>query len=59
MPSLQPYKGSVRKLVLGIDVGTTFSGVAYTILDPGEVPKILGVTRYAAFTHCRARLYCV
>ncbi|KAI0708756.1 hypothetical protein C8T65DRAFT_650008 [Cerioporus squamosus] len=46
MPSLQPYRGTVRKLVLGIDVGTTYSGVAYTILDPGEVPQILGVTRF-------------
>ncbi|KAI0738326.1 hypothetical protein C8Q80DRAFT_1275839 [Daedaleopsis nitida] len=46
MPSLQPYKGTVRKLVLGIDVGTTYSGVAYAILDPGEPPKIHGVTRF-------------
>ncbi|KAI8977709.1 hypothetical protein BD414DRAFT_580166 [Trametes punicea] len=43
---LQPYNGSVRKLVLGIDVGTTYSGVAYAILDPGEVPRIQGVTRF-------------
>ncbi|KAH9940114.1 uncharacterized protein BXZ73DRAFT_43285 [Epithele typhae] len=48
MPALQlqPYSGSVRKLVLGIDVGTTYSGVAYAILDPGEVPLIHGVTRF-------------
>ena len=45
MPSLQPYRGTSRKLVLGIDVGTTYSGVAYALLDPGEVPKIHGVTR--------------
>ncbi|KAI0750425.1 hypothetical protein C8Q74DRAFT_1374012 [Fomes fomentarius] len=46
MPSLRPFNGSVRKLVIGIDVGTTYSGIAYTILDPGEVPKIHGVTRF-------------
>ncbi|EIW80615.1 hypothetical protein CONPUDRAFT_125441 [Coniophora puteana RWD-64-598 SS2] len=44
----QPYKGLSRKLVLAFDVGTTFSGVSYCILDPGEVPKIQGVSRYPA-----------
>ncbi|KAI0656117.1 hypothetical protein C8Q70DRAFT_1056983 [Cubamyces menziesii] len=43
---LQPYRGGIRKLVIGIDVGTTFSGVAYAILDPGEVPRIQSVTRF-------------
>ncbi|KAI0367127.1 hypothetical protein BV20DRAFT_1123769 [Pilatotrama ljubarskyi] len=51
MPSPQPYKGLVRKLVLGIDVGTTYSGVAYAILDPGEVPKIEDVRRYPGQEH--------
>ena len=45
MAPLKPYSGPSRKLVLGIDVGTTYSGISYAILDPGEVPKILGVTR--------------
>ncbi|KAI0750422.1 hypothetical protein C8Q74DRAFT_368077 [Fomes fomentarius] len=40
------YAGLVRKLVLGIDVGTTYSGVSYAILDPGEIPQIQWVTRY-------------
>ncbi|KAH9940120.1 uncharacterized protein BXZ73DRAFT_43304 [Epithele typhae] len=55
MPALQlqPYSGSARKLVLGIEVGTTYSGVAYTILDPGVVPLIHGVTRCAS-TPCSA-----
>ena len=35
MPSPQVYRGFVRKLVVGIDVGTTFSGVSYAVLDPG------------------------
>ncbi|KAI0086059.1 hypothetical protein BDY19DRAFT_895433 [Irpex rosettiformis] len=46
MPSLKPYGGAVRKLVLAFDVGTTFSGVSYAILDPGETPKIQTITRY-------------
>ncbi|KAG1734623.1 hypothetical protein EDB19DRAFT_1638867 [Suillus lakei] len=44
----EPYKGSTRKLVLAFDVGTTFSGVSYCMLDPGEVPVIRGVARYPA-----------
>lgn len=45
MLTRQPYRGLVRKLVLAFDVGTTYSGVSYAILDPGEVPKTLGVNR--------------
>ncbi|OJA08932.1 hypothetical protein AZE42_05319 [Rhizopogon vesiculosus] len=44
----EPYKGSTRKLVLAFDVGTTFTGISYCILDPGEVPVIRGVSRYPA-----------
>jgi hypothetical protein len=43
----KPYGGTTRSLVVALDVGTTFSGVSYAILEPGEVPKIHGVTRYA------------
>ena len=50
MPSLSPFTGSLRRLVLAFDVGTTFSGISFTVLDPGEVPKIQTVTRYAC-TH--------
>ncbi|KAL1941016.1 hypothetical protein VTO73DRAFT_7652 [Trametes versicolor] len=46
MAPLQPYRGPVRKLVVAMDIGTTYSGVAYAFLDPGEVPKIQGVTRF-------------
>ena len=42
----KPYTGATRSLVLAMDIGTTFSGVSYAILEPGEVPKIHGVTRY-------------
>jgi hypothetical protein len=41
----QPYSGAYRKLVLAFDVGTTFSGISYSILDPGLVPEIKGVNR--------------
>ncbi|KAF9234839.1 hypothetical protein BU15DRAFT_14777, partial [Melanogaster broomeanus] len=47
----QPYDGLSRKLVLAFDVGTAYSAVSYCILDPGEVPKILGVSRYPAQEH--------
>ncbi|GJE83953.1 hypothetical protein PsYK624_000260 [Phanerochaete sordida] len=40
------YKGGTRKLVLAFDVGTTFSGVAYTILYPGLLPQTSEVTRF-------------
>jgi hypothetical protein len=46
MLSRKPYQGRVRGLVVAFDVGTTYSGVSYAILDPGEVPKIQGVTRF-------------
>ena len=41
----KPYNGNTRSLVLAFDVGTTFSGVSYAILEPNEIPKIHGVTR--------------
>ncbi|KZT03735.1 uncharacterized protein LAESUDRAFT_659042 [Laetiporus sulphureus 93-53] len=47
MPLDKPYGGIKRKLVLGIDVGTTYSGVSFCILDPGEIPQIRSVIRYA------------
>ncbi|KIM58494.1 hypothetical protein SCLCIDRAFT_128104 [Scleroderma citrinum Foug A] len=47
----QPYQGSSRKLVLAFDVGTTFSGISYCILDPGEVPTIRGVSKFPAQEH--------
>ena len=39
------YSGLSRKLVVALDIGTTFSGAAYALLDPGEVPQIQSVTR--------------
>ncbi|KIM86828.1 hypothetical protein PILCRDRAFT_816085 [Piloderma croceum F 1598] len=51
MISRLPYHGTHRKLVLAFDVGTTYSGISYSILDPGEVPEIKGVTRFPAQDH--------
>jgi len=41
----KPYNGHKKALAIALDVGTTFSGVSYAVLDPGEVPKIYEVTR--------------
>ncbi|KAF8802605.1 hypothetical protein BYT27DRAFT_7260908 [Phlegmacium glaucopus] len=43
---MSAYSGRTRKLILAFDIGTTFSGISYCILDPGEVPEIKGVTRF-------------
>ena len=45
MANRKPYAGSRRGLIVGIDVGTTYSGASYSILDPGVVPIIQGVNR--------------
>ena len=42
----KPYTGK-SKLVVAFDVGTTFSGISYCILERGQVPEINGVTRRA------------
>jgi len=39
------YSGLSRKLVVALDIGTTFSGAAYGFLDPGEIPTIRSVTK--------------
>ncbi|KAJ3859048.1 hypothetical protein EV359DRAFT_75728 [Lentinula novae-zelandiae] len=47
-PTRKPYDGDLRKLIIALDVGTTFSGVSYSILDPGSVPITQGVTSFPA-----------
>ncbi|KAJ3769804.1 hypothetical protein FB446DRAFT_791054 [Lentinula raphanica] len=42
----KPYEGTVRKLIIALDVGTTFSGASYALLDPGEVPITQPVTSF-------------
>ena len=39
------YVGDKRTLVLAFDIGTTFSGISYALLDPGDVPTIKSVAR--------------
>ena len=43
----KPYNGHKRALAIALDVGTTFSGISYAVLDPGQIPKIYEVNRYA------------
>ncbi|UZJ55705.1 hypothetical protein CBS101457_005025 [Exobasidium rhododendri] len=40
------YRGPSERLIIAIDIGTTFSGASYTILRPGEKPKIIDVGSY-------------
>jgi len=40
-----PYSGPSRKLVVALDIGTTFSGAAYALLEPGQVPETQFVTK--------------
>ncbi|RXW25688.1 hypothetical protein EST38_g141 [Candolleomyces aberdarensis] len=42
----KPYEGDTRRLLLAFDIGTTFSGISFSILDPGYVPEIRPVTRW-------------
>jgi len=45
------YRGLRRKLVLAFDVGTTHSGISYSVLELGQVFEIKGVTRFPANKH--------
>ncbi|KAF5374600.1 hypothetical protein D9615_008990 [Tricholomella constricta] len=47
MPARSPYTGASRKLVLAFDVGTTYSGISYSILDP-ELYYIGSIRRFPA-----------
>ncbi|KAF4620994.1 hypothetical protein D9613_001115 [Agrocybe pediades] len=51
MKTSTAYGGPRRKLVLAFDLGTTYSGISYSILDPGQVPEIKPVTRFPAHEH--------
>ncbi|THH05876.1 hypothetical protein EW145_g4483 [Phellinidium pouzarii] len=45
------YTGVSRQLVIAFDIGTTYSGVSYCLLDPGQEPKICNITRYPGQEH--------
>ncbi|KAJ8094286.1 hypothetical protein PM082_006826 [Marasmius tenuissimus] len=40
------YQGLFRKMVIAFDVGTTYSGASYAVLDPGLPPVIEGVSKF-------------
>ncbi|KAJ7302367.1 hypothetical protein DFH08DRAFT_794556 [Mycena albidolilacea] len=40
------YSGSARKLVISIDVGTTFTATSFCLLQPGNVPKFEEILRW-------------
>uniref|UniRef100_A0A0W0G793 Uncharacterized protein n=1 Tax=Moniliophthora roreri TaxID=221103 RepID=A0A0W0G793_MONRR len=42
------YEGLFRKMVIAFDVGTTYSGASFAILDPGLPPVIESVTSFPA-----------
>lgn len=46
--SRSAYSGADPKLVVAIDVGTTFSGASYTFLEPDKVPQIYDVAGYVS-----------
>ncbi|THH05593.1 hypothetical protein EW146_g9863 [Bondarzewia mesenterica] len=48
MTNRKEFQGPKRRLVLAFDLGTTFSGISYAILDPGRVPEIKTVTRHTS-----------
>ncbi|KAF7328904.1 hypothetical protein MVEN_02520100 [Mycena venus] len=41
-----PYSGSARKLIISIDVGTTFTATSFCLLQPGNVPKFEEILRW-------------
>ncbi|KAJ7119603.1 hypothetical protein C8R44DRAFT_672449 [Mycena epipterygia] len=41
-----PYAGSTRKLIISIDVGTTFTATSFCLLQPGNVPKFEEILRW-------------
>ncbi|KIL55234.1 hypothetical protein M378DRAFT_134237 [Amanita muscaria Koide BX008] len=47
IPQRKFYTGTEKSLVIGIDIGTTLSGVSYALREPGKVPRIQPVTRFS------------
>ncbi|PWN39971.1 hypothetical protein IE81DRAFT_325981 [Ceraceosorus guamensis] len=42
-----PYRGQSKRLVIAVDLGTTYSGASYCILTPGKTPEIAEVTAFS------------
>ncbi|KDQ57912.1 hypothetical protein JAAARDRAFT_193396 [Jaapia argillacea MUCL 33604] len=45
-PGRKPYEGKGRRLVVSIDVGTTFTAASFCILQEGRVPKFEEILRW-------------
>ncbi|KAJ7764838.1 hypothetical protein B0H16DRAFT_1718048 [Mycena metata] len=41
-----PYAGPSKKLIISIDVGTTFTATSFCLLQPGNVPKFEEILRW-------------
>jgi hypothetical protein len=39
-----PYIGQTKKLLVSVDLGTTFTAVSFALLCPGEVPTFNDVS---------------
>jgi hypothetical protein len=39
----RPYTGTAKKLLAAVDIGTTFTAVSFSILQPGEAPQFYEV----------------
>jgi hypothetical protein len=39
------YTGTTKKLLVAVDIGTTFTAVSFSILQPREVPQFNEVRR--------------
>ena len=48
MPNLKPYTGDA-KLVMALDIGTTFTHISFCILERGQVPVIKKVTKQVLY----------
>jgi hypothetical protein len=46
MTERDPFSGATKKLLVAVDIGTTFTAVSFSILIPGEVPQFNQVRLY-------------
>ncbi|TFK38488.1 hypothetical protein BDQ12DRAFT_606089 [Crucibulum laeve] len=45
-PNRKPYKGKEERLVVSVDIGTTFTAASWCILVPGQIPKFESIVRW-------------
>jgi hypothetical protein len=39
-----PYTGQTKKLLVSVDIGTTFTAVSFSLLMPGDIPIFTDVS---------------